>query len=79
MRSEELGQSSRKPASADGDLLNASLKASCSPQEKPHASPVDRRVSLMDSLKASREMAARPNGMDLARNQPRLESIREKP
>jgi len=58
-------------------LLNASLKASSSPQEKPHASPVDRRVSLMDSLIAQIEMALLTNGMSLARNQPRSESIQE--
>ena len=61
------GQSHRKPAAADCDLLNASLKASCSPQEKPHASTVDRRVSLMDSLIVEIEMVARTNGMGLAR------------
>jgi len=50
-------------------LLNASLKASSSPQEKPHASPVDRRVSLMDSLLVQIEMAARTNGMSLAKRE----------
>ena len=34
---------------------------------KPHASTVDRRDLLMDSLEAGREMAARTNGMGLAR------------
>ena len=49
------------------DLLNASLKARFSMQEKPHASPVDRRVSLMDSLIVRVEMALLTNGMRLAR------------
>ena len=36
---------------------------------KPHASTVDRRVWLIDSLKAGREMAARTNGMSLAKSE----------
>ena len=60
-------QSSRKPCGSRWDLLNASLKASCSPQKKPHASTVARRVSLIDSLKAGREMAVLTNGISLAR------------
>ena len=49
------------------DLLTAPLKASCSMQEKPYASMVDRRVSLMDSLIAQVEMALLTVGMSLAR------------
>ena len=58
-------------------LLSDPIKASCSPQEKPHASPVDRRVALMDSLIVQIEMAARTNGMSLAGNQPKPDSIQE--
>ena len=62
-----LGQSRRKPIGSRWALLSDPLKAHCSMQEKPHASTVDRRVLLKDSLKAGREMAARTNGMGLAR------------
>ena len=67
IRSEEPCQRHRNPGGSRWALLNASLKASCSPQEKPHASTVDRQVLLKDSLKAGREMAARTNGMSRAR------------
>ena len=58
-------KSSRKPGGSLWDLLTASLKASRSLQEKPHASTVDRRVALMDSLIAQVEMALLTNGMRL--------------
>jgi len=61
-----LALSRRKPALADCDLLTASLTASCSPQEKPHTSPVDRRVPLIDLFLVKIEMAAPTNGMSLA-------------
>ena len=67
-----LARAAANQAAADGDLLNASLKAGYSPQEKPHASTVDRRVSLTDSLKAGREMAARTNGMGLAKSETKI-------
>ena len=60
-------QSSRKPSGSRWDLLNASLKASGSPQEKPHASTVDRRVALMDSLIVRVEMALLTVGMSRAK------------
>ena len=60
-------QNGRKSCGSRLDLLSAPLKASSSPQEKPHASTVDRRVSFMDSLIVEIEMAARTNGMDLAK------------
>ena len=37
--------------------------------KKPYARPVDRRASLMDSLIAQIEMAARTNGMSLAKSE----------
>ena len=64
-----FGQSHRKPGGSRWALLNASLKASCSPQEKPHVSTVDRRVLFMDSLKVGREMVARTSGISLARSE----------
>jgi len=66
MRSGETWQEPPQTSDSRWAVLNASLKADCSPQEKPHASPVNRRVSLMDSLLVQIEMAARTNGMSLA-------------
>ena len=60
-------KSSRKPGGSRWALLNASLKARCSMQEKPHASTVDRQVLLKDSLIAQFEMALLTVGMSLAR------------
>lgn len=49
------------------DLLSASLKAGSSLQEEPHASTVEGRVALMDSLIAQFEMALLTVGMGLAK------------
>ncbi len=66
------GKALPEPPQTNGsrcDLLNASLKARSSLQEKPHASAVDRRVSLMDSLIARVEMALLTIGMSLAKRE----------
>ena len=79
MRSEEPWPERPQTSASRWALLTATLKADCSPQEKPHASPVDRRVSLIDSLLVQIEMALLTNGMSLAIKpaKARFDSIRE--
>lgn len=69
IRSEEPWPEPPQTSGSRCDLLNASLKARRSPQEKPHASSVDRRVSLVDSLIVQVEMALLTVGMSLAKRE----------
>ncbi len=67
IRSEEPWPEPPQTSGSRCDLLNASLKARYSMQEKPHASAVDRRVAFVDSLIAQVEMALLTVVMSLAR------------
>ena len=60
-------QSRRKPCGSGCDLLNAPLKTAVRVKKSHMRARVDRRVAQIDSLIAQIEMAARTNGMSLAK------------